>query len=270
MSIQRITRPIGVVGVGGAGGTIDTDAVRAFVSRWARNGRIASWFPDTTQDGFAATLFRVQDVALVAAVGSTFNNSFRHRTFVDLGNVATTACVLREALSSADGNATLAALLGFEVFAVMRYDEVAANQWGIVGAFASAGVFPFPDVWSLANQVGVGYTTLATATPIADLEAINTDGTVAGDRTRTVLAGARDVGQWIAVSVRLFPASDPGGARAVMRVRNLETGAETEATHTTNLPIGLLHAGIIHNVGAAPGGANASMSVAYFGVGYPV
>lgn len=254
--------------VGGAGGTttlpasgsFDVDAIEAIHARWPR---VAEWWPDATQQGFPATLFRFATTdTLVEPTGASFNASIRHRALTDDNGIGTTACVIRDGLvDGSDGNQSVTMEAAFEAIVVMRYDTIAAGQWGGLLAFESAGSFPFSDIFGLDNVIGVGYTTVDTDTDIADLECISTSGTTAGTRTRTTLTGARDEDQWIMCSIYI----DRVAGTARFRVRNLVTNVEQEATHSTNLPSGVrLHVGVLANNGGA---AACAISVAYIAVG---
>lgn len=257
---------------GSGGSAVAIDTISSLSARW---DRVAEWRPDLTQTGFRATLQRFSQAGgdnLVEPTGADFNTSFRHRALLRDITLPTAAAVVREALNSSgdDGNQSLAVLGGFEVFAQVRFDAVPpTGGWTLIGGFASAGPFPFADIWGLANQVGVGRTSIATATPAGALEAITTNGTAGANRTRSAMAGALVVGQWLQISVRVYRTDEVGGARARIRVRNLVTGVEVERTITTTLPTGVLHAGIIHDVGVATPSGPANISVARLAVGYP-
>lgn len=256
----------------GDGGGVDIDAIESFVDRW--RGRVAEWHPDLTQRGFPATLFRFVGgaEALVEPVGSTFDNSIRHRTFTTPATIATQAVVLRDANDNgSDGQQSISALTGGEIYTVLRWDAMAALQWGNVGFFSTPGSFAFPDLWSLNNICGYGWTSIATATPVANVEVMSRDATAL---SRLSAGAVRAVGTWQVLSVRLFPPSDPNGARVRVRAYNAQTGAETfDLTVASNIPAtGRLHAGIIASNGNAGGGVGrgaVGMSVAYWGVGLP-
>lgn len=264
--------PVGSAGGDAAAVAAANDVIDRLRRRW---DQVAEWRPDLTQSGFPGTLQRFSQVGgdtLVEASAASFNAGFRHRQILRDITAPTAAAVLREALdgTGADGNQSCNPTVGFEVFAQVRIDAVPpTGGWLIIGAFASAGAFPFVDIWSLANQVGVGRTTLATATPAGALEAISTNGTGGGNRTRSAMAGALVTGQWLQVSVRVYRADETGGARARMRVRNMVTGVEVEQTIATTLPAAMMHAGIIHDVGVVTPSGPANLSIARFAVGRP-
>ena len=249
-------------GGSGSGAAYDVDDIAAISARWPR---VAEWRPDLSQTGFPGTLIRFGTTdTLVAPTGASLATSIRHRAMTDNNSTGTTACIVREALdgTGADGNASVTAEAGFEILAVLRYTQTRVGQWGGVVAFASAGSFPFADLYSLADVIGVGYTTVDTDTAIGDLEAISTSGTTAGTRTRTTITGARDEDQWIMCSVQVRDGT------ATFRVRNLETGVDADdVTHTTNLPAGaVLHVGVLANNG---GVGTCGLDVAYIAVGMP-
>lgn len=269
MSINRR----GYYGLGGAGLGIDIDAIASFVDRW--RGRVAEWHPDLTQRGFPSSeLFRFAggSQALVEPVGSTFADSLRHRTFATPATIATQAVVLRDAnVDGSDGQQSISALTGGEIYTVLRWDVMAALQWGNVGFFSTPGNFVYPDLWTLNNLCGYGWTSVGTATPVADVEVMSRD---ASALSRLSAGAVRAVGTWQVLSVRLFPPSDPNGARVRVRAYNAQTGAETfDRTVATNIPTsGRLHAGIIAsngNGGAGVGRGAVGMSVAYWAVGLP-
>lgn len=248
----------------GSGAAYDVDDIAAISARWPR---VAEWRPDLTQTGFPATLFRFNTTEdLIEPDGVTLGSSIRHLAMTHDGGTATAAAIIRESSGGgADGAQSVTAEAGFELLAVIRYVTVAANQWGGLAAFASAGSFPFPDLYGLADVIGIGYTTTDTDTGIGDLEAISTSGTTAGTRTRTVITGARDVGQWIMCAIRVQDGT------ATFRVRNLETGVDyPTVTHTTNLPAGAaLHVGVQANAGLAGLASASAIDVAYLAVGMP-
>lgn len=249
---------------GGSGAAYDVDDIAAISARWPR---VAEWRPDLTQTGFPATLFRFNTTeTLVAPTGASFAASIRHLAMTNSGATATAAAIIRESSGGgSDGAQSVTAEAGFELLAIIRYVTVAANQWGGLAAFASAGSFPFPDLYSLADVIGIGYTTVDTDTGIGDLEAISTNGTTAGTRTRTIITGARDVGQWIMCAIRVQDGT------ATFRVRNLETGTDyPTVTHTTNLPAGAaMHIGVQANAGLAGLASACAIDVAYIAVGQP-
>jgi hypothetical protein len=257
----------------GGGGGFGADEMANLLGRWER---VAEWRPDATQIGFPGTLVRFSQVGgdtLVQPTGADFNTGFRHRQLLRDISAATAAAVLREALDAGgnDGNQSCIPIVGFEVFAKFRLDAIPpTGGWTLIGAFTSAGPFPFADVWGLAGQVGLGRSSLATATPAGALEAIATNGTAPANRTRVVIAGGAAVGQWQEAAIEYRPATDAGGLRARIRLHNLVTGVVTEQILTTTLPLtGALHAGIIHDVGVATPSGPANISIARLAVGYP-
>jgi len=241
------------------------DAQTAFKARWPSVGE---WWPDATQRGFPAALYRLGSTdTLVAPVGTTFANSIRHRAITRTTGTATAAAIIREADGSgANANASCSTVAGFEIFTVIRFDDVAAEQWSLAGAFLDAGSFPFADLWGTTGVVGVGFTTIGTDTPITDLEFVTTNGTAGANRTRTSLGAVRATDSWLAINVRVYGAHEPGGTRATCKVTNLATGLEASAEHTTTLPAGMLHATVMQSNGVTPAGA-ANFSIAYFGRG---
>lgn len=244
---------------GGSGASYDVDAINAIHARW---NRVAEWWPDLSQDGFPGTLFRFSSTdTLVQPSGVGL--SLRHRALTNDGSVATSACIIREADPAGnDANQSATADAGFEALFVVRLPTAAvANQWGLFGVAASAGVFPFADIFSLADVCGVGYTTVDTDTPLTDFEAITTNGTAAPQRTRALMPGARDINQWLMISVSVLA----GTAR--FRVLNMETAVEyPEVLATTNLPVGSrLHVFAMANTGSPA--SPTALDVAYIAVG---
>lgn len=243
----------------GVGASYDVDEISAIHARWPR---VAQWWPDLSQTGFPGTLFRFATTdTLVQPIGTGI--SLRHRALTNDGTVATSACVIREADGGGgDANQSCTADAGFETLFVVRLPTAAAaDQWGLFGVAASAGTFPFPDIFSLADVCGVGYTTVDTDTLAADFEAITTSGTTAPERTRTLMPGARDINQWLMISVSVI------GTTARFRVYNMETDVEyPDVEVTTNLPVGApLHVFAMANAGS-PAAATA-LDVAYIAVG---
>lgn len=256
-------------GGGGGGASARDDAIANLSGRWER---VAEWRPDLTQNGFRAALVRFGVEAFVEGSGASFNAGFAHRTIQQSIDTATAAAVVREAIDSGggDGNQSLSMATGFEVHAQVSIDAVSPGGWFLLGAFESAGAFPFADIVSRPHMAGIVRTTLTPATPLSDFEAAASN---AAARTRAVLANALVVGQWVQMSVQVYPPTDVGGARVRCRVRNMVTGVEVEATIATTLPAPtagnqMLHAGLIHDVGAAPVGP-ANLRIARFAVGYP-
>lgn len=248
---------------GGVGASYDVDAIHAIHARW---NRISQWWPDLSQSGYPAALFRFSMAeTLVQPDGNGF--SLRHLSMTNDGSVATSACVVREADGSGnDGNQSATADAEFEALFVVRLPLApVANQWGLFGVAASAGGFPFPDIFSLTNVCGVGYTTVDTDTPAADFEAITTSGTTAPARTRALMPGARDINQWLMISVSVVEVDGVQTAR--FRVLNMETGVEyPEITATTNLPVGArLHVFAMANSGSPA--SPTALDVAYIAVG---
>lgn len=255
-------------GAAAGGSGAGADDILNLAARWPV---VARWFADGTQSGFPGTLVRFassgQDVYAGPDAVSEDTGTGR-RSMVRVAAEATGAAIVREALDAGggDGNASLSTAAGWEELAIVDLDDVSIAQWFLVGGFGTAGSFPFPDIYSLPNVGGVGFSTRAPATPLADFEVLATNG--AGAITRATLAAARAVGDRLAISARQYPASDPGGARLRGRVRNLTTGVEVEATVTGTLPSGMLHATVLHNVGAVPDG-DAAMTLRHIAVGRP-
>lgn len=243
----------------GVGASYDVDEISAIHARWLR---IAEWWPDLSQAGFPGTLFRFSTVETLVQP-SGVGLSLRHLAMTNDGTTATSACIVREADAVGnDGNQSCTADAGFETLFVVRLPTAAAaNQWGLFGVAASAGTFPFSDIFSLADVCGVGYTTVDTDTLAADFEAITTSGTTAPTRSRVIMPGARDINQWLMISVSVI------GTTARFRVYNMETDVEyPEVLITTNLPSGTpLHVMAMANVGN-PSTATA-LDVAYIAVG---
>lgn len=244
---------------GGSGASYDVDAINAIHARW---NRVAEWWPDLSQEGFPGNLFRfaTSDV-LVEPDG--IGLSLRHRAMTNDASFATSACVIREADAIGnDGNQSVTADAEFEALFVVRLPIAAvANQWSLFGVAASAGSPPFPDIFSLSDVCGVGYTTVDTDTPLADFEAITTNGTTAPTRTRALMPGARNINQWLMISVSVVD----GTAR--FRVLNMETDVEyPEVVATTNLPVGVpLHVFAMANTGSPA--SPSALHVAYIAVG---
>lgn len=272
MSIADITALIGgalgASGSSGGGAGAGADDILNLEARWPR---VARWYPDGTQEGFPAPLIRFasagQDVFAAADAASEATGTDR-RTMVRVAAEATGAAIVREALDAGggDGNPSLSCAVGWEALGIFDLTNVSVAQWLLLGGFATAGSFPFPEIFSLGNVAGVGFSTRAPVTPIADLEVLSTNGAAA--ISRATLAGARALNVRLAVSSRLYVTSDPGGARLRGRARILSTGVETEQSLTTNLPTGMLHFTCLHNVGAVPSG-DAGIIIRHLAVGRP-
>ena len=243
----------------GVGASYDVDEIAAIHARWPR---VAEWWPDLSQTGFPFTLFRFSTVDTLVQPSGT-GLSLRHRALTNDGTIATSACIVREADAAGnDANQSCTADAGFETLFVVRLPSAAAaNQWGLFGVAASASTFPFPDIFSLADVCGVGYTTVDTDTLAADFEAITTSGTTAPTRTRTIMTGARDINQWLMISVSVI------GTTARFRVYNMETDTTyPDVELLTNLPTGSrLHVVAMANAGNP--GAPTALDVAYIAVG---
>ncbi len=254
-------------GSGGGSGIsgAEIDAIRNIT---ARHASFARWSP-AGESGFLAPIVLFSDTATSLPADAVSEDSGSPRLVLTRGTgTGTFAIVWREALDAfgADGNRSLSPTAGWEVLARLDIDADAANQWLLVGGFNTAGSFPFPDTWSIANAAGVGFTTRAPATGTLDLEVMSSGPAAAF--SRATLANARNVGARLLVSARQYPASDPDGARIRGRVLNLDTNVEIENTVSTNLPNAMMHAGIIHNVGATPVGS-AGLTLRSVIVGYP-
>lgn len=252
-------------GGGGGDSGAEVDAIRNIT---ARHASFARWGP-AGESGFPAPIVIFSDTSTSLPADAVSEDSGSPRLVLTRGTAtATFAIVWREALdpSGNDGNRTLSPTAGWELLARLDLDAAALNQWFLAGGFNTAGSFPFPDTWSIADAAGVGFTTRAPATPVLDLEVMSSGPAAAFSRAS--LANARNVGARLLVSARQYPASDPGGARIRGRVLNLDTNVEVENTVTTNLPTAMMHAGIIHNVGATPVGS-AGLTLRSVIVGYP-
>lgn len=268
--------------IDGAGTGADESALLAasvlhnLEARW---GSVGYYYPNNAQPGIRQTLVRFSTSETETEPDpSSFNTAFWRRVFSRSsgGGNANLAAVVQEV--NADGDESTRT--GFELYGLFRPTASSAGHHFLFGASADVGSAPpFTDPAQLANTAGLYYGVTddsgsggRPATPLTDVEVLSTNGgTALANRTRTPIAGGRNLGDWQEWAI----AFDRAAASMTVRGYNLTDQAwitpEAGIVHATTIPAQTARLGmfLVQNVRGVATSNPATFEVAIIKIGRP-